>query len=357
MRVYIKFITTIFLKSLFFVFLIVLSLIFILNLLTELEFFKDENVSISFTLFLSLLNSPILAFEMFPFIILLSIQLFFIKIFENKEIEIFKYSGLKNSRILTILSSLSVIVGVFVILIFYNLSSNLKNIYLEMKSNYTSDDKYLAVITKNGLWIKDIVDNKVIITNASSIKENFLIDNFITEFDENFKIIRNITSEKIDILSKEWNIIDATVYNKNNYTLESSLKLKTNFDLDRIQTLYSNLSALNIYQLYELRKNYKRLNYSITDIDLHLLKILSYPLFLLLIAIFSSLIMLNFKNIKSTTLKISFGLFFSVIIYYLNNFSYVLGGTERISLILSIFIPLIGLSLINSLMLYKINEK
>ena len=357
MKVYIKFITTIFLKSLLFIFLIILSLIFVLNLLTELEFFKDESVSISFTLFLSLLNSPILVFEMFPFIILLTIQLFFIKIFENKEIEIFKYSGLKNSNILIILSSLSVIVGFFVILIFYNLSSNLKNIYLEMKSSYTSDDKYLAVITKNGLWIKDIVDNKVIITNASSIEENFLIDNFITEFDDNFKIIRNITSKKIDILSKNWNIIDATVYDKNNYTYESSLNLKSNFDLDRIQTLYSNLSALNIYQLYELRKNYKRLNYSITDIDLHLLKILSYPLFLLLIAIFSSLIMLNFKNIKSTTLKISLGLFFSVIIYYLNNFSYVLGGTERISLVLSIFIPLISLTIINSLMIYKINEK
>ena len=45
-----------------------MSLVFILNLLSELEFFKDENVGINFTLFLSLLNSPALIFEMFPFI-------------------------------------------------------------------------------------------------------------------------------------------------------------------------------------------------------------------------------------------------------------------------------------------------
>ena len=99
MKVYIKFISTIFFKSLFFVFLVMASLIFILNLLTELEFFKDENVTISFTLFLSLLNSPALIFEMFPFIILVTIQLFFIKLYEYKELEIFKYSGLKNSKI------------------------------------------------------------------------------------------------------------------------------------------------------------------------------------------------------------------------------------------------------------------
>ena len=58
MKTYIKFLTIIFFRSLIFVFLIMTSLVFILNLLSELEFFKDENVTIYFTLFLSLLNSP-----------------------------------------------------------------------------------------------------------------------------------------------------------------------------------------------------------------------------------------------------------------------------------------------------------
>ena len=74
-------------------------------------------------------------------------------------------------------------------------------------------------------------------------------------------------------------------------------------------------------------------------------------------ALFSSLIMLNIKKIKSSTFKIFIGLFFSVIIYYFNNFSYVLGGTERISLILSTSIPLLFLASINILMLYKVNDK
>ena len=357
MKVYIKFITSIYLKSIFFVFFIMASLVFILNLLSELEFFKEENVSVSFTLFLSFLNSPALIFEMFPFILLLTIQLFFIKIFENKEMDVFKYSGLKNSNILAILSSLSIITGIVVVSIFYNFSSNLKNVYLELKSPYTSDGKYLAVITKNGLWIKDKIDDKIIITNSHSIEKNFLINNFITEFDSDFNVIRNIQSNKIDISEKNWNILDAKVYEQNNYTKKINIRLKTNFDLERVQTLYSNLSSLNIYELYELRKNYVKLNYSITDIDLHLLKLASTPIYLLLMGIFSSLIMLNIKQIKSSTFKILVGLFFSVIIYYLNNFSYVLGGTERISLIFSILLPLMILATINSIMLYKINDK
>ena len=357
MKVYIKFISSVYFKSLFFVFFIIMSLVFILNLLTELEFFKDENVKISFTLFLSLLNTPSLIYEIFPFIILIATQLFFIKFFENKELDIFKYSGLKNSTILIILSVLSLITSIFIISAFYNLSSNLKNFYLELKSNYTVDGKYLAVVTKNGLWIKDKVDNKIIITNSSLIKENFLINNFITEFDNNFNVIRNIQSDKIDITENNWVIKNSKIYQQNNYINENKTILKTNFNSERIQSLYSNLSSLGFYELYELRKNYKKLNYSITDVDLHIYKILTNPIYLLLITIFASLIMFNIKQFKSSTLKITIGLFFSVIIYYLNNFSYVLGSTERISLIFSIFFPLLILTIVNVFMLHRINEK
>ena len=210
------------------------------------------------------------------------------------------------------------------------MSSNLKNIYLELKSNYTTDGKYLAVITKNGLWIKDKVNEKIIITNSSLIEKNYLMNNFITIFDDDFNVIKNIKSEKIDITKKNWKIYNPRVYENNNYIEDNEIKLETNFDLNRIQTLYSNLSALNIFELYELRKNYKKLRYSITDINLHLLKLISYPIYLFLMALFSSLIMLNIKKVKSSTLKIFIGLFLSVIIYYLNNFSYVLGGTESI---------------------------
>ena len=103
MKVYIKFISSIFVKSLLFVFFVMTSLVFILNLLSELEFFKDENVDLSFAFFLSLINTPTQIFEMFPFIFLITVQLLFIKLFESKEIEIFKYSGLKNSKILIVL--------------------------------------------------------------------------------------------------------------------------------------------------------------------------------------------------------------------------------------------------------------
>ena len=356
MKVYLKFFTSIFFKSLFYVFFILFSLVLILNILTELDFFKEIDVETYFTLFLSLLNSPALIFEMFPFILLITAQLFFIKLYENKEIEILKYTGVKNTRILLVLSILSLLSGLIITTLYYHFSSSLKNFYLQLKSPYTNDSKYLAVVTKNGLWIKDIVNENTLMINSSKIEQNYLIDNYITEY-KNYKVIRNIKSDKIDIKNNDWIVLDAKIFVNNNYKIEESLLLKTNFNYKKIQSLYSNLASLNFYELLELKKNYRKLNYSTTEINLQLMKLTTYPLYLFLMTLFSGLIMLRIKSFDSSTFKISIGLFFSVIIYYLNNFFYVLGSTERLPIIISILLPLLALSVINVFMLIKINEK
>jgi len=357
MKTYTKFIISIFLNSIFNVFLIMFSLIFILNLLTELEFFKNIQVSIYYPLYFSFLNTPSFIFDVFPFIFLLSTQLFFNSLFNDDQIDILKYSGLKNSKILLIINITTFVLGIFIIIFFYNLSSNVKSLYLELKTNYTKDDKYLAVITNNGLWIKDIIRSKTLIINAAKIDKNFLVDTYISEFDQNFEIVKNIRSKKIDITKNEWLIYNAEIYEQNYKKNEKILKLNTNFNYNIIQNLFSNLSSLSLLDLWEMRKNYKKLNYSVTDIDLQLMKLISYPLYLLLMTMLAAIIMFNTKKSSNKYKRIVLGLFCSVVIYYFSNFFYVLGSTEKINLAISVTIPLLILFLINIYFMRNINAK
>ena len=357
MKTYIQFILRIYITALINIFLIFFSLIFILNLLTELEFFKEIEVSSFYPLYLSLINTPMFVFEMFPFIFLISTQVFFNNLFNNNEMNILKYSGLKNSKIFSILSMTTFLLGIFIVFIFYNFSSNLKYFYLGLKSNYTTNDQYLAVITKNGLWIKDTNDNKTLMINAAKIDKNELQNAFISEFNSNYEIIRNIKSNKIDITKKEWVIKNAEIFIENNKIDEEKLYIKTNYDYEIIQNLFSNMSSLSVFELLEMRTNYKKLNYSLTEVDLQLIKLISYPIFFVLMVIFSGIIMMNTKNFKSKNLKITIGLFFSVIIYYINNFFYVLGNTEKISILTAITLPLLVFALINLILLKNLNVK
>ena len=332
MKVYIKFIIISFLRSFLFVSLIFLSLVLILNTLTEVEFFKNIEVKLYFPIYISLLNSPDLLFEMFPFVFLVSTQVFFINFFNDNQIQIFKYSGLKNSKILSIISFTSLIMGLLIIFLFYSFSSNLKNIYLEMKNKYTTDDKYLAVVTNNGLWIKDTYEGKTNIIHATKISNNLLINAFITQYNDKYEVIRHIQSDKINIEKNEWSIFDARVYENNSSKKTDLLKIYSNFDYRKIQSLYSDLSSLSIIELYNLRKNYKSLNYSTTEVNLQIQKLISYPIYLFLMTILSSIIMFNTKHFKSITLTISIGLFLSVIIYYINNFFLLWGKVKKFQL-------------------------
>ena len=357
MKTYIKFLIKLFNISFFKVFTIFFIIILITNILEQIEFFKNINLSFFYLLFLSFLNTPTIIFEILPFIFLLSTQVFFIQLIDRNELNIFKYTGLNNIKIMKILGIYSFILGIIFTFFFYNGSSILKKSYLLIKNSYSDDNKYLAVITENGLWIKDEINGNINIINASRVENQFLLDVSITRFNKDYDLIEILQSEKTDITSKKWKIFNPTILRGNSQSDLVETVLESNFDLQKINSLFSSLTSLGIIDLINLRKSYMSLNYSVTDINSHLLKIATYPIYLTLITIFSAIIMFNIGYQKNTFFKITLGIFLSVIIYYINNFLSVLGTNEKIPIILSIFLPLIVLSIINFISIIKLNEK
>jgi lipopolysaccharide export system permease protein len=323
----------------------------------QAEFFKNIDLNFLYLVSLSLLNTPSVLFEILPFIFLLSTQIFFIHLIDKNELEVFKYMGLNNMKIIKILALYSFVFGIVLVIFFYNGASILKNSYLLIKNSYSDDNKYLAVITDNGLWIKDEINENINIINASKVNDEFLLNVSITRFNGDFDVVEILLSEKINITSKKWIILNPTILRGNSQSTLNEMVLESNFDLQKINSLFSNLSSLSIIDLITLRKSYISLNYSIIDINSHLLKIATYPIYLTLITIFSAIIMFNIGYQKNTFFKVTLGIFLSVIIYYINNFLSVLGTNEKIPLTLSIFLPLIILSIINFISIIRLNEK
>ena len=107
----------------------------------------------------------------------------------------------------------------------------MKHTYLEFKNKYTLDQKYLAVINENGLWIKDKLNEKIMILHAENIDKNFLRNIVITEYDLEFRNQRNIIAKNANINNKIWEIYDAIeVDNVGKRERIDTLKFQTNFD-------------------------------------------------------------------------------------------------------------------------------
>jgi len=338
--------------------LIFFGLILILNVFEEISYFKNINVSGFYPILMSALNSTSLLYAVFPFIFLVSTQFFFLKIEEKNELFLLKHSGLTNFNLIKLISIVSFFLGILIISFFYHFSSKLKHIHLDIKNQFSNDNKYLAVVTDNGIWMKDEVDNVVSLINAEAIKKNKLINVSITQFTKNFEFIQNIETKEINVKNNDWIIKEAEISkDKINTIYEKNLVLKTNFNMEKINNLFSNLSSLSLWELNKLKKDYKSLGYSTLEVDSHTLKIYSYPLYLMIMTVFSSIIMINIKKDKPKIFNLILGILLSVVIYYINYFSNLLGENEKLPILLAVWMPQIILILLSLIGLVKINEK
>jgi lipopolysaccharide export system permease protein len=357
-KTYQKYIIKNYLKSVFSITGIFFCLVLVLNIFEEINYFKDIEITFLFPLFLNFLNAPSILYNIFPFIFLISSQFFLLNLIEKNELIVLKNFGIDNFKLIKILTTSSFVLGLLVIIIFYNLSSNLKYIYLDLKSDYSSDDKYLAVITENGLWIRDEVDNQINIINADKIEKNILKVVTITKFDSNFNLLGYIYTDEVNIEKNEWFIKKATINdNMGINIMKKNFFFQSNFNSEKINTLFSNLESLSLWELLKLKRDYKDVGYSISEIDIHLQRIYSYPIYLVIMTVLSAVMMLKIGYNKPRIFYLILGILLSVIIFYLNRFVNLLGENEKLPIHLSIWLPHILMFILITIGLVRINEK
>ena len=347
-----------FFKKLLMLSIIFFSLSFTLTIFEEITFLSESSSAFYLPFLLAIFNAPTTLIEIFPFIILISAQLFFIDLIKKKEDELIKINNLNNFYLIKILALCSFIFGIFIITVYYPISSKFKFIYSDIKNVYSDDGKYLKHLNDNGIWIKDEINNEIFIINGASKKDPFLKDVFISKFNNDFDLIENIFAKNVDITNDQWVIENPIIFKDNRQTQTTkNIVLNTHFNIDKINSSFRNLNSFNLFQLIDIKNENKLLGYSSQDIDLHFLKIISLPIYFTILVIISSLIMLNIKKNKPYIFHVLLGISLSVIIFYINNIFNVFGLTNRIPIYLSIFFPMIFLGIVSIIGLIRINEK
>ena len=345
------------LKYIFLISGIFLILSFLLNIIEEIRFFKNLDLGISYSFLLTFLNVPSIVYEIFPFIFLISTQMFFVNLFEKEELIVLKKHGLDNLVLIKILIITSLFCGILIVSVFYTFSAQMKHSYLSFKNKFTNDNKYLAVVNENGLWIKDEVDNSINIINAEIFENDTLKKLIITQMDKDFNIMKTIIGKSANIQKNTWKIKNVEIHkiekSKENH---DQILFKTNFNKEKLTNIFSNSTSLTFLQLLSMSKDYDQLGYSTLEINSHLHKLYSFPIYLMIMSLVGGILMLNIKYNKSKIVNITIGIILSVIIYYLNYFINLLGTNEKIPTILSIWLPHLILFLFCLTFLIRINE-
>ena len=357
LKQYQSYLTSLFLKKFIIVSFVFFCLIVVINFFEEVRFSEKYNTEIYYSIYLSFLNAPSLIFEIFPFIFLITVKIFYLSLYDKNELKILNSNGVSNLRIIYLLISISILTGLFILMFYYSFSSNLKSKYLEIKNRFSNTNEYLAVVKDDGLWIKEEIDQNVFIIHAEKFEENILKSITITESNKYFNSKNTIIAEKANIKSKNWNLSGVTLLDVNGKRNElKTFVHNSSFDANIISNLFSNLNSLNIYELHNLSKSYLKIGYSNTDIKIHLNKIYSMPVFFVLMTILGFVIINKLRKFETRFFIIIFGIFVSVLVYYLNYFSGILGSNGVLPIYLSVWAPLLILFLLCNIGILKVNE-
>ena len=331
-----------------------------MNLFEEINFFKDINIGVYVPILLTSLKVPALLYNMLPFIILISGIWFFRKIKKSDEITAMKISGMSNLSVILIPSIVSIFLGIiFVTMINPMTSVSLKK-YETLKGNFERDKDYLAAITKNGIWIKEKNNNKNNIIRASSLKDKNLLILTIYEFDKDNNFIKRVEADYADITSVDWKLKNVNILDNNGNLLSKNLDeitYKSIYDIDKINSLYSNIDTVSFWKIENEIKILEERGYSTKQMETKLHKSLSFPFFLLSMVFLSGLFTLglNFKENNLTYIFIT--IITCILVYFFNDLSAALGKTERLSVEIAVWMPILIIFIFGAAGMVYANQK
>ena len=267
---------------------------------------------------------------------------------------------MSNLSLMLLPGILSILIGIFFITSLNPITSLFVKKYETVKGSYEEDKEYLAAITENGIWIKEKNLEKNNIIRSTKLEDEHLINITIYEFDKDNDFTRRIEAKSANISSVNWILKKVKIINSSGKILSQNLEELSYislYDIDKIQSLYSNLDTISFWKIGNEIKLLEQRGYSTKEMKTKLQKSLSFPFFLLAMVLLSGVFTLGMTFAENNFTYVIIAIISCVLIYFFNDFSAALGKTEKLSVEVAVWMPIIIIFIFSSVGVIYANQK
>jgi lipopolysaccharide export system permease protein len=352
-----------YIKSLFIVIAVMLSIILLINLLDEFNFFKSKkDLKFIFFIIFTILKIPNVLINLFPFIILFSGIVFYLKIYNHNEVISLRVMGYSNIQIILIPALTSFVVGYIIVFLIVPFSSSMLRYYEDLRSEY-NETKNLVFVNETGIWILDKNEKEKNIIRIEKINKDFSVVSQITiyNYDSSNNFIRRIDATEGFIKDKNWQLNKVHIIssnkknNKENYL--NNYNYISNININELKNVYKNTDTTSLLDINKEMSILEDKGYSTIDLRIRYQKLISFPIYLLAMSVLSGLMIINLGKTANYLKYGSYGVIISVIIYFLNDLSITIAKSGIISVDFSVWIPIFLIILINLVGITQVNAK
>jgi lipopolysaccharide export system permease protein len=352
-----------YIKSLFVVIAVMLSIILLINLLDEFNFFKSKkDLKFIFFIIFTILKIPNLLINLFPFIVLFGGIVFYLKIYNHNEVISLRVMGYSNIQIILIPALTSFIIGYIIVFLIVPFSSSMLRYYESLRSEY-NETKNLVFVNETGIWILDKNEKEKNIIRIEKISKDFSVVNQITiyNYDTSNNFIKRIDATEGFIKDKNWQLnkvyIISTNKKNNNENYLNNYNYTSNVNISELKNVYKNTDTTSLLDINKEMAILEDKGYSTIDLRIRYQKLISFPIYLLAMSILSGLMIINLGKTSNYLKYGSYGVIISVIIYFLNDLSITIAKSGIISVDFSVWIPIFLIILINLVGITQVNAK
>ena len=358
-----KYIINEYIKSLFVVIAVMLSIILVINLLDEFNFFKTKkDLKFIFFVIFTILKIPNVLINLFPFIVLFAGIVFYLKIYNHNEVISLRVMGYSNIQIILIPALTSFVIGYIIVFLIVPFSSSMLKYYEDLRSEY-NETKNLVFVNETGIWILDKNEKEKNIIRIEKINKDFSTVSQITiyNYDASNNFIKRIDAAEGFIKDKNWLLNNVKIIspnkknnkenNLNNYNYTS------NVNINELKNIYKNAETTSLLDINKEMLILEDKGYSTIDLRIRYQKLISFPIYLLAMSILSGLMIINLGKTSNYLKYGSYGVIISIIIYFLNDLSITIAKSGIISVDFSVWIPIFLIILINLVGITQVNAK
>jgi lipopolysaccharide export system permease protein len=352
-----------YIKSLFVVIAVMLSIVLLINLLDEFNFFKSKkDLKFIFFIIFTILKIPNVLINLFPFIVLFGGIIFYLKIYNHNEVISLRVMGYSNIQIILIPALTSFVIGYIIVFLIVPFSSSMLRYYEDLRSEY-NETKNLVFVNETGIWILDKNEKEKNIIRIEKISKDFSVASQITiyNYDSSNNFIKRIDATEGIIKDKNWQLNKVHIIssnkknNKENFL--NNYNYTSNININELKNVYKNTDTTSLLDINKEMSILEDKGYSTIDLRIRYQKLISFPIYLLAMSILSGLMIINLGKTSNYLKYGSYGVIISIIIYFLNDLSITIAKSGIISVDFSVWIPIFLIILINLVGITQVNAK
>jgi lipopolysaccharide export system permease protein len=154
--------------------------------------------------------------------------------------------------------------------------------------------------------------------------------------------------KNVKIINENGNILSENVKN---------LSYNSLYDLEKIKSLYSNLDTISFWNIEKEIKLLEERGYSTKQMETKLQRSFAFPFFLLAMVLLSGVFTLGIKFKESNLTYVFIAIITCVLIYFFNDFSAALGRTDKLSVGIAVWMPIIIIFIFSAVGVIYANQK